>query len=61
MSAHRLSQVSLDSEESSIHSNFTDMIDESFLCFAIANSVVHYIRARTEHGGLIRAKASGEC
>ena len=60
MSAHRLYQVSLDLEESSIHGNFADMIDESFLCFAIANSVVPYVRARVEHGGLVRAKYSGE-
>ena len=60
MSAHRLYQVSLDFEESSIHGALTDMVDESFLCFAITNGVVPYVRARVEHGGLIRAKGSGE-
>ncbi len=59
MSAHRLYQASLDLEDSSIHGNLTDMIDESFLCFA-ANGVVPYVRARAERGGLVRAKDSGE-
>lgn len=60
MSIQKLSQVILDFEEGSIHGDFTDMIDESFLCFAIANGVVPYVRARVERGGLIRARVSGE-
>ena len=47
-----------ESEEGSISGDFTDRIDKSFLCFTIANNVVPYIRARVEHGGLIRIKAS---
>ena len=59
-STRRLHQVSLDFRELLIDGHFTDSIDESFLCFAVANGAVPYVRARVKHGGLIRAKASGE-
>ena len=52
----RLYQGSLDFGESSILGDFTDMIDETFMCFAIVNGAVPYVRARVKHGGLHSAR-----
>ncbi len=54
LKAHGFHQYSYGNDLQWLCHHLTDTTDDSFLCLAVEHSVVPYVRARAERGGLVR-------